>query len=426
MYSYISHFFIPILLFNYIHMTSLLLSKSNRDIAGQIELTGSKSISNRILLIRALSQVHFPIHCIAAAKDTQTLLRLLDQKEGIFDTGPAGTTYRFMTAYLALQPGKQILTGSERMLQRPIGILVDALRELGANINYLEKEGYPPLEIGEMSLDNGVNTLSIPADTSSQYISALLMIAPLLPQGLNLTLTGKIVSRPYIDMTLNIMQQMGINYKWDANTIYILPQQYTPRDFTVEADWSAASYYFSLAALGNKVDLQINGLFEESTQGDAAIVDIMKHLGVMTTFTHTGIRLTKQAVDFPSLLVWDFITCPDIAQTVLATCAGLGIPAHFTGLETLKIKETDRLLAMQTELAKTNVSLFPTTDSCTLEGQTQWAGTWEINTYEDHRMAMALAPLALLGTQQINEPMVVEKSYPMFWEDLQLLGFQCD
>ena len=408
------------------------LSKTNRHIKGTLSLTGSKSISNRALLIQALCEEPFEIKRLAAANDTELMQALIASTEEVRDAGPAGTTFRFLTAYLSLQPGSQILTGTERMKQRPIGVLVDALRSLGANIEYLEKEGYPPLKIGEADTLSASNKLSISAGTSSQYISALLMIAPVLPNGLELTLEGNIVSRSYIEMTLGLMRHFGVSAEWEENTIKVAPQKYQARDFTVEADWSAASYHYALAAFADELDLQLDGLFEDSTQGDAALVPIMEHFGIQSTFNETGVRLTKSGKELPLMFEWDYLLCPDIAQTMAVICAGLGIQGLFSGLETLSIKETDRIKALQVELGKVQAyfSKLPIRFSpgsqkqyFMVEGKADLSNPPTFDTYEDHRMAMAFAPLAMYGTVHIADPMVVDKSYPHFYEDLEFLGF---
>lgn len=404
-----------------------------RTIRGEVTLAGSKSISNRVLIIQALCETPFTIGRLANAKDTTTLQGLLQSDEAVRDVGAAGTTFRFLTAYLSRQVGTQVLTGSERMKQRPIGVLVEALRTLGAHIEYVEQAGYPPLRIGE-AVNFGVNNaLEIPASTSSQYVTALLLLAPTLPMGLSLTLEGTIVSRPYIEMTLGLMAYFGIQHEWLENTIHVPPQPYQARDFVVEADWSAASYYYSIAALSDTCDLQLNGLFANSLQGDAALEHIYRSFGVETTFNASGLRLTKAAnVPHLSLFEYDFLACPDIAQTLAVTCAGLGTQALMTGLETLRIKETDRIAALQTELGKVDTWLsqlpakFSKTSAKTYflqEGQARWDAIPTFDTYEDHRMAMAFAPLALLGPIRIAEPEVVSKSYPDFWRDLGTLGF---
>ena len=403
------------------------LEKKNREIVGTIELTGSKSICNRALIIRALSKEPFPIHRMAAANDTFLLSSLLESKAEKRDAGPAGTTFRFLTAFLSLQPGTQVLTGSERMKQRPIGVLVDALRHLGADISYLEKEGYPPLKIGVASSLGKNQQLTISAGTSSQYISALLMIAPTLPNGLKLTLEGKIVSRPYIEMTLNLMKYFGVSHQWEGAEIDIPPQEYQARPFTVEADWSAASYYYALAAFADRLDLQLNGLFEDSVQGDAVLAEMMEHFGIQTTYNETGVHLTKSGSIKEKPFKWDFIRCPDLAQTLAVVCAGLGVPGQFQGLETLRIKETDRIAALQTELDKVFVRFWSKDEQLfTVEGLSKIERINTFDTYEDHRMAMAFAPLGMINPIQIAEPMVVKKSYPDFYEDFRYLGFSVE
>ena len=324
------------------------ISKKDKNVKGVIELESSKSISNRVLIINKLCKEKFDIKRLSGAKDTQTLLSLLSQNETTFDAGHAGTTFRFMTAFLATQEGTQIMTGSERMQQRPIGDLVSALNSLGADIHYLKNEGYPPLQINTPKSFGENNKLSIAASVSSQFITALLLIAPTLPKGLILTLEGNIVSRSYIEMTLALMQNFGVSHTWEGNTISILPQEYEAKDFTVESDWSAASYYFSIAAFSDDLDLQLIGLQENSLQGDSIITEMMEQFGVKTTFTEHGLHLTKSG-EKTALFEWDFILCPDIAQTLAVACAGTGITGLFSGLETLRVKETDRILALKNE-----------------------------------------------------------------------------
>lgn len=405
-----------------------------RRIEGELTLAGSKSISNRALIIRALSPDPFPIHRLANANDTQLLEALLASTDTLRDAGPAGTTFRFLTAYLSLQPGEQILTGSERMKQRPIGALVEALRSLGARIDYLEKEGYPPLRIGEPdNMGLKTNEITIPANTSSQYITALLLIAPTLPNGLKLHLTGHIVSRSYIELTLQLMKYFGVQHQWEGAVISVPPQAYQPRPFTVEADWSAASYYYSIAALAGSTNLVLKGLFENSAQGDAVLAKIMPQLGVHTEWIPDGLRLSKKEGTLPPVFEWDFLDCPDIAQTLAVVCGAVGVQGLFTGLETLRIKETDRIAALKQELAKVGVKLsalparFSKRDNrehYLISEKAEVKAEPLFQTYEDHRMAMAFAPLALLGPIQIEAPQVVEKSYPDFWRDLRSLGFE--
>ena len=406
----------------------LTLKKTDPNVSGIIHLAGSKSISNRVLLIRALSGQPFLLEGLANADDTQRLLNLIHSNSSILDAGPAGTTYRFMTAYLAFQPGEKILTGSERMKQRPIKILVDALRKLGANIEYLENEGFPPLKIGAPTI-NDTRILEVDAGMSSQYISALLMLAPTLPHGLKIRLVGDIVSLPYILMTLKIMEDFGVRHEWTGNEISISPQKYIPKDYKIEADWSAASYYYAMAAFSPNPDLTLMGLFEKSTQGDAVLSEMMQQFGIQTTFLPQGIRL--QRISKPSIdkFEWNFLTCPDLAQTMAVVCGGVGIPAIFSGLQTLKIKETDRVGALDTELSKLGVEFKETevTQSltCTVKGRATIPQNCPVfKTYEDHRMAMAFAPLGIFGEIGIEDPKVVVKSYPDFWKDLEKIGFQ--
>ncbi len=415
-------------------MTTYTISKPNRQIIGEITLDGSKSISNRVLLIQALCKDDFDISNLSTSKDTVTLTRLLSEiNDGAtLDAGAAGTTFRFMTALLATQFGTQTLTGTERMKQRPIGVLVDALRSLGANIEYLEQEGYPPLKIGEATDFGQHNRVQISAGTSSQYISALLMLAPTFPNGLELELVGNIVSRSYIEMTLSIMAHFGIEYQWEGQIISIPNQVYQATDFKVEADWSAASYYYAMAAFADDdLNLKLNGLFENSVQGDSILSEMMLKFGVKTIFKEDFIYLKKSGEKPTLMFEWDFILCPDIAQTLAVVCGGMGIHGLFTGLETLKIKETQRIKALQNELGKLQVFLSALPPKFSKKSGKEYymiEGKALLDnpifpTYEDHRMAMAFAPLAMFGSIQIEEPNVVVKSYPEFWKDIQKLGF---
>ncbi len=414
-------------------MTTYKISKPNRNIVGEITLDGSKSFSNRVLIIQALCETAFPINNLSTSNDTQTLVKLLAQTDNDnYDCGAAGTTFRFLTAYFALQEGTQILTGSERMKQRPIGKLVKALHALGCDIEYMENEGYPPLKINAPK-DLTTNGLIIPADTSSQYISALLMVAPTLPRGLKLTLDGKIVSLPYIKMTLSLMEFFGVQHTWKGNTITVEKQAYQSREVTVEADWSAASYYYAMAAFADELDLTLNGLFKNSWQGDSVITEIGFHFGVDTTYTEGGLLLKKTGNPRTEFFEWNFVKCPDIAQTLAVVCAGRNVQGLFTGLETLFIKETDRVAALKNELAKVGVSFVKMPARFSQRSQKQYfmvEGKFNIETtpifptYEDHRMAMAFAPLAMFHEIEIEEPSVVGKSYPQFWEDLKKLGFE--
>jgi 3-phosphoshikimate 1-carboxyvinyltransferase len=385
-----------------------------------IPLPSSKSESNRALVIDALTAGKNTLTNLAEARDTQTMIRLLQTNPAVFDVLDAGTTMRFLTAFVAVTNQQKVMTGTPRMCQRPIGILVDALRSLGAEIHYLGTEGYPPLAVQGLARQL-TEKIQIRGDVSSQYISAILMIAPLLPLGLKLELEGKVGSRTYIEMTLELMAQFGIVYSWEGNTIQIQPQSYQPSHFAVESDWSGASYWFSLLACADSGSFFLKGLKAKSLQGDAAIVEIMAHLGIRSTFQEGGLLLEKQVVT--GLKSWDFTHCPDLAQTVAVTCAILGQNALFTGLESLRIKETDRILALQQELAKFHAELreispdtFQVIPSVTMPRRVQ------INTYEDHRMAMAFMPLVTKTELWIEDPEVVNKSYPSFWKQVDQAG----
>lgn len=414
-------------------MTDILqLRAESKDLIGTVPLDGSKSITNRALILLALAgaQPGELLEHRSTSKDSETLLRLLAQEGGVYDAGDAGTTFRFMTAYLSAQAGTQELSGSARMRERPIGPLVSALRQLGASIEYLEKEGYPPLRIGSPEgLGATGNTIAIDAGVSSQFLSALLMIGPLLPEGLRLQPQGNLVSRPYLEMTLRMMAYFGATYHWEGDTIVVAPGRYTARPFRVEADWSAASYWYSMAALApGKVDLRLQGLFENSLQGDSVLAEMMRFFGIETTFEADGIRLQRHEQTLKPVFEWDFVECPDIAQTLAVVCAAKGVNGLFTGLETLSIKETDRIAALKNELAKVGVSLSkmpakfsrrqPDKQFFLIEGQAAWTEPPQFATYGDHRMAMAFAPLAFLGPVAIEDPAVVRKSYPQFWEHL--------
>ncbi|KAA3439269.1 3-phosphoshikimate 1-carboxyvinyltransferase [Rufibacter hautae] len=390
---------------------------------GRVTLPASKSEANRALIIRALSGKDFSIHNLSDANDTQLLNRLLSTPAGAeVSAEDAGTVMRFLTAYYAATGQKLTLTGTPRMCQRPIGVLVDALRQLGAQIEYLGEEGYPPLQMNGFEF-SGTNQLSIRSDISSQYISALLMIAPLLPQGLELTLEGKISSEPYIRMTLAQMAHFGVQATFEDQRISVGKQEYQAKEYTVESDWSAASYWYSMAALAQEADLFLPALRADSLQGDSVLPSLMAPFGVQTAFTQEGVQLTKQAVQEPLTQI-DFFACPDLAQTVAALAAGLGVEVEMTGLESLRIKETDRIAALQFELVKLGAELreiAPDVFKVFLINRPQTEAT--IHTYEDHRMAMAFAPLALKGPLVIEEPRVVRKSYPRYWEELQKAGF---
>lgn len=404
---------------------SILILKQNPDFAPtRIPLPSSKSESNRVLVIDALTRGENQISNLAEARDTQTMIRLLDQNPAIFDVLDAGTTMRFLTAFATATQQKKVMTGTPRMCERPIGILVDALRSIGADIHYLGIEGYPPLAIHGLPEQTN-HQIKIRGDVSSQYISAMLMIAPTLPRGLELELKGKVGSRTYIEMTLELMRQFGIDYSWEGNKISIKPQAYRTTQFAVESDWSGASYWFSLLACADAGALFLVGLKENSLQGDSKIVAIMEHLGIKSTFNEEGVLLQKQSVK--GLKKWDFTHCPDLAQTVAVTCAILGQNAIFTGLESLRIKETDRIHALQQELAKFNAEFKEIgPDTFQIIPSVTMPKTVKIHTYEDHRMAMAFMPLVTKTEVQIEDPAVVNKSYPSFWKHCELVNIQME
>ncbi len=357
---------------------------------------------------------------LSEARDTATMKRLLEENNEVWDVLDAGTTMRFCTAFLALKGHKTIITGTERMQQRPIGILVDALRELGAGIDYLKNEGYPPMQISKIKDQKAVK-IRIPGNISSQYISALLMIAPCLPKGLQLELVGEIYSLPYIEMTLGLMGHFGIKHEWQARTIKIEAQHYQSNTYRVESDWSGASYWYSMAALNQDAEIYLSGLNEMSYQGDQAIAGIMETFGVRTTFTSSGVSLVNHGAkeDFLDL---DFKKCPDLAQTVMVIAAAKNIHLRMTGLESLRIKETDRISAMKSELRKLGANIEEFDGYWILTPGTVPDTILPIDTYEDHRMAMAFAPLCMIRNIEIKDPDVVKKSYPGFWEDLKSVG----
>jgi len=417
---------------------NIILTKKGRSVSGTIHLTGSKSECNRALIIEALSKGKVKVENISDAADTVTLLEVLSHKSEaesqnsglgtqdlrLVNIGPAGTAMRFLTAYFSFSDEEVILTGSERMKQRPIGILVNALRGLGAHIEYVENEGFPPLKINGSFGQQQKDKISIKGDISSQYITALLLIAPTLPKGLIVHIEGELTSRPYVEMTLAMLRQAGIQHQWVGNNIHIPHQDFKETSLPVEPDWSAASYWYSIAALADEAELFLPGLTAYSLQGDSVITEIMANFGITSQFKDGGVYLKKEQKPL-SRKIFDLKSCPDLAQTIIVVCAALGHDATFTGLETLKIKETDRVLALQTELAKIGVKLIEKGQVYKLDCSGKFIPEKIfIHTYDDHRMAMALAPLALLIPEiEVEDYMVVEKSYPAFWEDLKKVGF---
>lgn len=413
---------------------ALVSFKGTKNINTEIQLTGSKSECNRALIISALSKKLVKVENLSNAADTVTLNGILNnleeeleveiQESKTVDVGPAGTAMRFLSAYLSAKNGNFLLTGTERMKQRPIGILAEALKTIGADISYAEAEGFPPLNIVG-PLNQKTAEVKIKGDISSQYISALLMIAPILPQGLTLEIEGELTSKPYVDMTLDMLAEVGIAHSWNGNSISIKPQAFKHGTLVVEPDWSAASYWYSIAALADEAEISLPALKEKSLQGDSQIKNIMKIFGIATSKTDNGIAISNLGLSLDTKEVLDLKTCPDLAQTIVVIAAALGKNMAFTGLETLKIKETDRIAALQNELAKIGVTLTEDNLVYTLNTDNlHFPDKITIATYEDHRMAMAFAPLALLINEvEIEEMQVVEKSYPYYWEDLKKAGF---
>ncbi|MBL7919740.1 MAG: 3-phosphoshikimate 1-carboxyvinyltransferase [Bacteroidia bacterium] len=410
----------------------LLLKAPEHILNSTVQLSGSKSISNRLLILKQVLGLNTRLENISTSEDTQHLQKALQQiinrTATSIDIGHAGTDMRFLTAYLSITEGNWTLTGSDRMKQRPIGELVNALRLLGADISYLEKENFPPLKINGKKLKGG--KIEIDGSISSQFISALLLIAPKFENGLELTLKNEIVSWPYILMTLDLLSEFGMKVSTVLNTINVLTTQNKKQEtrnktFFVESDWSAASYWYSLIALSKNGTVILNGLSKSSSQGDSVLPEIYKELGVSSHFKDDQLILTKSK-NITKHFIYNFTNCPDLAQTVAVTCLGLGIKAELTGLKTLKIKETDRILALKNELEKFGAEVSVTENSIGInDKRLRIQDTLvNINTYNDHRMAMSFAPLALVfGPLGINDPGVVAKSYPLFWEDLKSVGF---
>jgi len=403
----------------------ITLNKSSIKKQSSITITGSKSESNRLLLLQALYP-QISIENLSNSDDSNVMKLALQTSENVIDIHHAGTAMRFLTAYFATQDGREvILTGSNRMKERPIQILVEALRQLGAEIAYLETEGCPPLKIKGKKLTKDKVTLK--ANVSSQYISALLLIASKLENGLELTLEGTITSIPYIKMTLSLLDEIGIESSFQGNVINVKPKTKInqPIKLVVESDWSSASYFYSSVALSPlDTEISLSSYKESSLQGDSVLVEIYKSFGVETTFVDNTISLKKVKNNTPSFFEFDLSNAPDIAQTIAVTCLGLSLECHLTGLHTLKIKETDRLEALKTEIEKFGAMVDITDKTLHLFPINQLQNNPSIATYNDHRMAMAFAPLAIKTNLKIQDANVVSKSYPSFWEDLKTLGFQ--
>jgi len=402
-----------------------VISAPLKAVLDTIHIPSSKSISNRMLIIRSLAGPVSTIHNLSESDDTAVLSKALDKEDAVKDVGHAGTAMRFLTAYLSTQPGEVVLTGSERMKQRPVGALVDALKQVGARIDFLENEDCPPLRIRGGALKGG--SIEIEAGISSQFISALMMIAPVLEGGLTIELKGRVVSATYIEMTLSLMNRCGAGAHFDGRRITIPQGTYTVEDYKVESDWSGASYWFQVAALLPGSGITLPYLGRNSLQGDAVLVQIFEELGVQSTFTEEGLLLRSQNIALPGYFKYDFTGCPDLVQTCAVTLCALGIPFRFTGTRTLRVKETDRIAALGTELRRLGFLLeddpaghWMSWDGSRCEAEQDPL----IATYHDHRMAMAFAPMAIaLGRVSIEDPGVVSKSYPRYWEDLKKAGF---
>lgn len=401
----------------------LKLQQKQPNLNGTVRITGSKSESNRLLLLQALFG-NFEIKNLSNSEDSDMMQQALASTEKTVDIHHAGTAMRFLTAYFAAYEGREtILTGSSRMQERPIGLLVDALNSLGADITYLKNEGFAPLLIKGKKLDQ--NKVALEANVSSQYISALMMVGASLPNGIEIELIGKITSVPYIEMTRSLLTQLGIESTFEGQIITIKPvASVDVSEMVVESDWSSASYYYSLAALCDSAALKLSSYKKNSLQGDSALAEIYTELGVETTYLDNEILLKKTQGPKSQSVAFDLANSPDIAQTIAVTCYGLGIGCDLTGLHTLKIKETDRLEALKAELTKLGAEISVTNDSLHLKPGTNYREDVTIKTYQDHRMAMAFAPMALRVPIVFEDAEVVNKSYPDYWDDLKSLGFE--
>ena len=392
---------------------------------GKIKITGSKSETNRLLFLQSLFP-NFKIQNKSNSDDSSIMQAALKSTSDFIDINHAGTAMRFLTSYFSQLEGREvILTGSERMQQRPIKILVDALRSLGASIEYEKKQGYPPLRIKGKKLDGG--TISLPADISSQYISSLIMLGAVLKAGIELNLKGTITSMPYINMTLDLLKRLGIKTEFKGHRILVKNTSKSKNTIqVVESDWSSASYFFSIAALSDKAKIYLSNYKSNSLQGDSILRIIYKQLGVNSYFEGNNLILEKENISSPKSIKWDLSNAPDIAQTIAVSCYGLGVACDLEGLHTLKIKETDRLVALDTELSKLGAKISVTNKSLHLASDQDFQKGITISTYNDHRMAMAFAPLAIKIPLSVKKAEVVSKSYPSFWDELNSLIFKID
>ena len=405
---------------------NLKLDHKSKNCFGSITITGSKSESNRLLILKALYP-DLEISNLSNSDDTQVTQKALNNNESIVDIHHAGTAMRFLTAFFSVKPNsKVVLTGSSRMQDRPIELLVEALQSLGAEIEYVNKKGFPPLKITGKKTD--VSQVSLPANISSQYISALMLIAPSLENGLEIDLIGETTSIPYIKMTQTLLENLGFKTFFNHNKIKISPaDKITLKQWTVESDWSSASYFYSVVAIANTSEITLKSYYSESLQGDSDLVQIYKKIGVTTVFNNGSIILSKTPnFALPEVLDLDLRNTPDLAQTIAVSCFGLGVDCNLIGLHTLKIKETDRLEALKIELEKLGAMISITNDSLELRFSGVINQNISIDTYNDHRMAMAFAPLGIKVPIVINNSEVVSKSYPGFWEDFKSIDFQYD
>ena len=405
---------------------NLKLDHKSKNCFGSITVTGSKSESNRLLILKALYP-DLEISNLSNSDDTQVTQKALNNNESIVDIHHAGTAMRFLTAFFSVKPNsKVVLTGSSRMQDRPVELLVEALRSLGAEIEYVNKKGFPPLKITGKKTD--VSQVSLPANISSQYISALMLIAPSLENGLEIDLIGETTSIPYIKMTQTLLENLGFKTFFNHNKIKISPaDKITLKQWTVESDWSSASYFYSVVAIANTSEITLKSYYSESLQGDSDLVQIYKKIGVTTVFNNGSIILSKTPnFALPEVLDLDLRNTPDLAQTIAVSCFGLGVDCNLIGLHTLKIKETDRLEALKIELEKLGAMISITNDSLELRFSGVINQNISIDTYNDHRMAMAFAPLGVKVPIVINNSEVVSKSYPGFWEDFKSIDFQYD
>ena len=406
-------------------MSIVKVSHPTKKINVRVRVPGSKSESNRALILNALSGNKLTLENLSTARDTQNLITLLASTDKTIDVLDAGTCMRFLTAYYCATNQNKIITGNERMLQRPIAPLVNALSEMGFDIRYTGKEGFPPIEIVPVNLDNIEREVSVEGNVSSQFITALLLIAPFLPQGLKINFTTELASKPYVEMTVEMLKHFGAPCTWQGNNITVAHTEIAPKAYRVGGDWSSAAYWYSIAFLADEAEIQLDGLNDDYTQGDRAMADWMKHFGVSTTFNAEGAFIKKVSSSHPKIMKLNFKDNPDLAQTFAAIFAAKGVYGTFSGIESLRIKETDRIAAIKDELAKMDVH-FDYADMYEfyqLKGDFKLPAT-PIKTYHDHRMALSFAPLGVLGPIEIEDPQVVNKSYPEFWDDLRKAGFE--